>query len=97
MRRKRLNPWVGIGLDAWRLGLDASSVIGLRVLKIAAGGPEGDAESKRMVEEKMQSGLELQAKAFSGGLGSSPEGATSAVLAHYRRKVSANRRRLMKR
>jgi hypothetical protein len=47
------------------------------------------------VHEKIEAGLNLQAKAMSLGLGSTPAGATSKVISHYRRKVKANRRRLM--
>ena len=32
------NPWFRFGLNAWSLGIDTSSVIALRTLKIAAGG-----------------------------------------------------------
>jgi hypothetical protein len=38
------NPWVGIGINAWNLGFEAWSVIGLRILKISAGGPVAEAE-----------------------------------------------------
>ncbi|HLZ82180.1 MAG TPA: hypothetical protein VKQ54_01350 [Caulobacteraceae bacterium] len=97
MKRTRGNPWFGISLDAWRLGMEASSVIGLRTLKIAQGGAVGLAEAERMVSEKIEAGLALQALAFSGGLGSTPASASARTLAHYRRKVNANRRRLSKR
>ena len=96
MKRNRGNPWLGIGMDAWRLGLEASRVIGLRTLKIAQGGPGGRAEAERMVSEKIDAGLSLQAKALSGGLGQTPASASAKTLAHYRRKVGANRRRLTK-
>jgi len=92
----RGNPWFGIGLDAWRLGLEASSVIGLRTLKIARGGAVGRAEAERMVSEKVEAGLALQALAITGGLGSTPASASARTLSHYRRKVKANRRRLTK-
>lgn len=94
MRRTRGNPWFGIGLDAWRLGLEASSVIGLRTLKIAQGGAAGRAEADRMVSEKIEAGVDLQARAVTGRLGSTPASASARTLAHYRRKVNANRRRL---
>lgn len=90
------NPWLRIGLDAWSLGLEASSVIGLRTLKLAAGGPAAGAESRRMVEEKVRAGLEWQTMALTGALGRSPEGAAAKTLAHYRRKTRANQRRLLK-
>ncbi len=92
----RRNPWVRLSMDAWALGLEASAVIGLRTLKLAAGGPAADAEAKRMVSEKVQAGVELQQRALTGGLGLSAAGATAKTMAHYRRKVRANRRRLSK-
>jgi hypothetical protein len=78
------------------LGLEASSVIGLRLLKIAAGGPASEVELRRMVSEKVAAGAALQLKALAGGLGYSPAAATARTLAHYRRRVRANRRRLQK-
>jgi hypothetical protein len=88
------NPWVRFGLDAWSLGLEASSVIGLRALKIAAGGAAADAESRLMITEKLEAGWDLQTKALTGALGLTPQIAASRTLAHYRRKVRSNHRRL---
>lgn len=90
------NPWIRIGLDTWLLGVEASSVIGLRTLKIAAGGAAAVTESRLMIDEKIDAGWALQAKALSGALGSTPLGATAGTLAHYRRKVRANQTRLAK-
>ncbi len=95
MTRQR-NPWIGIGLGAWSLGLEASAVIGLRTMKLAAGGAAAEAEARRMVSEKVDAGLALHSMAMSGGLGSTPHAAAAKTLAHYRRKVRANRRRLSK-
>jgi len=92
----RRNPWMRLSMDAWALGLEASAVIGLRTLKLAAGGPAADAEARRMVSEKVQAGVELQQCALTGGLGFSAAGMTAKTMAHYRRKVRANRRRLSK-
>lgn len=96
VRRRPANPWLRIGLDAWSLGLDASSVIGLRTLKMAAGGPAAEAEARLMVSEKVDAAIALQMKALTGGLGLKPPGAAAKTLTHYRRKVRANRRRLSK-
>jgi hypothetical protein len=96
VKRSVRNPWLGIGLDAWRLGFEASQVIGLRTMKIAAGGVEGHAEAERMVAEKIDAGLALQTMAMTGALGVSAASASARTLAHYRRKVRANRRRLVK-
>jgi hypothetical protein len=92
----RRNPWFRIGFSAWSLGLEASSVIALRMLKIASGGKGGEAEARRMINEKIEAGLGLQTKALTGGLGLTPQSAATKTLAHYRRKVRANRRRLEK-
>lgn len=88
------NTWMRLGLNAWALGLESSAVIGLRTLKIAAGGAEAEAETRRMVSEKIDSVLALQMLALTGGLGATPHRAAARTVAHYRRKVRANRRRL---
>ncbi len=90
-------PWLRIGFDAWLLGMEASSVIGLRALKIAADGANAHAETNLMIKEKLAAGLALQGKALSGTLGLTAPRATAAALAYYRRKVRANRRRLARR
>ncbi len=78
------------------MGLEASTVVGLRTLKIAAGGPAGHAEAQGMVAEKVQAAVDWQIKAMTGGLGLTASGAAAKTLNHYRRKVRANRRRLSK-
>ena len=96
MGRRRGNPWFGIGLEAWSLGLEASTVMGLRAMKIAQGGARGRAEVQRMVSEKVEAAVALQTLALTGGLGATLPGASARTIAHYRRKVRANRRRLSK-
>jgi hypothetical protein len=90
------NPWMRAGFNAWSLGVESFSVIALRTMKLAAGGVAAEAEAYRMVSEKIESGLALQALALTGGLGFTAESAAARTLAHYRRKVRANRRRLAK-
>lgn len=92
----RRNPWLHLGLTAWRLGFEASAVIGLRALKIMAGGAASEAEARRMLTEKIKSGIALQTMAMTGGLGFSAPHAARKTISHYRRKVRANRRRLAK-
>jgi hypothetical protein len=84
-------------MDAWLLTVEVSSVMALRMLKASAGGAAAEAEASRMVNEKIDAGLALQAKAMTGRLGSTPYGVASNVITHYRRKVKANRRRLTRR
>ena len=88
------NPWFRVGVNAWSLGMGASSVIALRTLKIAAGGVAAEVEARRMVSEKIEASLALQALALTGGLGQTSYSAPKKIVAHYRRKVRANRRRL---
>jgi hypothetical protein len=81
------NPWFRFGVNAWCLGIDASSVIAFRTLKIAGSGVAAEVEVRQMVSEKIETGLALQALALTGGLGPTVQSAVTKVLAHYRRKV----------
>lgn len=49
-----------------------------------------------MIREKIETGLTLQGKALSGGLGTTALSATAKSLDHYRQKVRANQARLAK-
>ena len=88
--------WLRVGLSAWSLGMEASSVIALRMIKIGSGGKRANAEAERMISEKMIAGLDLQKMAMTGALGLTGRGATGKALRYYRRKVRANRHRLIK-
>jgi hypothetical protein len=90
------NLWLRTGFDAWSLGVEASTVIGLRLLKVGRGGHAAEAEARQMINEKIESGFALQSMAWSGRLGHNAHDATRKTLAHYRIKVRANRRRLAK-
>ena len=90
------NSWMSLGLDAWLLGLEATSVMALRGAKIAGGGAAANREIATMVTEKMASAFALQTLAATNGLGNTPEAAVAKTLAHFRPKVRANRRRLAK-
>ena len=88
--------WLKTGLDAWSLSTEAASVVGLRMMKMAAGGSAGSAEAALMVSEKVQAGLELQAMMLGAGPWQTPLARTQRTLRHYRGKVAANRRRLVR-
>ena len=95
-RPRARNSWLGIWADDCSLGFEASSVIGLRAMKIAAGGQAAAKEAQRMVSEKIEAGLILQGKALNGGLGITALSAAAKTLDHYRKKVRANQTRLAK-
>jgi hypothetical protein len=82
-----------LGLRVWSLGMEASSVIALRMLRIAGGGVDGAKEARRMVSEKSESNASLPAKLLSAR---TPRGAAAKAINHYRPKVRANLRRLTK-
>lgn len=95
MARHR-DPWTGIAWNMWAMGVEASSVIGLRTLKIAAGGAAADAEIRLMVSEKVATSFALPMLAMTGQLGSSSTAVAARSITHLRKKVRANRRRLSK-
>lgn len=84
-------------LDAWRLGMEAGGVMVLRTLALAAGDARAHREAGRMVTEKAEAAVELQMLALRGALGFTAPATAAKILAHYRPKVRANRRRLTRR
>ena len=93
---RRKDPWAGMAWNAWAMGLEASTVIGLRTLKIAAGGPAAQAEIDLMVSEKIKAALSLPMLAMTGQLGATGPAVAARSLTHLRKTVRANRRRLSK-
>lgn len=93
---RRKDPWAGMAWNAWAMGLEASTVIGLRTLKIAAGGPAAQAEIDLMVSEKVVAALSLPMLAMTGQLGATGPAVAARSLTHLRKTVRANRRRLSK-
>jgi hypothetical protein len=86
-------PW----LDAMRFGFEVQSVIGLRLIKIAAGGAESNAEVTRMVTEKVKALADAQtAGAVALAQGKSVKTATKRAMTPIKRSVRANHRRLSK-
>jgi hypothetical protein len=82
-------------VDAAEFGFEAQSVIALRLMKIAAGGPSGAAEYARMVSEKFVAAAAAHsAGAIALASGKSFEAATTLALAPVRSHVRANHRRL---
>jgi hypothetical protein len=86
--------WPRLATDAWLLGFEAAGVVGLRAVALAAGDATARREAQRMIEEKATAAFELHALAWRGAFGLTPPLTPRKALAHYRRKVRANRRRL---
>jgi hypothetical protein len=89
------NPWLSLSLKAFQLGLEAQSVIALRMLRLAAGGAKAQIEANRMVTEKVAAAAEAQtASAVAAARGSKTHVVAGKALYTYRKRVRANRRRL---
>ena len=73
--------------DATMLSLESQRVIGLRLIKLAGGGRNAQAEASRMVTEKITETMAAAMTLMSGGSG-------QAVVAQVRRRVRSNSRRL---
>jgi hypothetical protein len=74
---------------------EAQGVIAMRLAKIAAGGPEAEAECLLMVKEKLAAAVAAQAAAAAALVGGeSIESATMLAFAPLRRRVHANHCRL---
>ncbi|WP_312895276.1 hypothetical protein [Microvirga sp.] len=73
-------------MDTALLGLEAQSVIGLRLMQIAMG--QGTpSEAQLMMTEKMLAFMDAATTVASGG-------SAEAIIEGYRRRVQANARRL---
>ena len=80
-------PWMTLSLDAARLAFEANDVIGLRLMRLAAGGASAQAEAQLMVSEKAFAALEAAGVLAAGG-------SAADVIRGYRKKVRANARRM---
>ncbi len=79
--------WMKLTGDMALLGMEAQRVIGLRLMRIAAGGRGARFENERMVTEKIAATQEAAATLMAGG---SPE----KVVRRYGTHVRKNRTRL---
>ena len=75
------------GYEATMLALEANSVIGLRLIRIAHGDVDATREVNLMVQEKVDAAAEAMTTLAGGG-------SIEAVLAGYRRRVAYNAQRL---
>jgi hypothetical protein len=83
-----------LNLAMLQLGAEAAGVMALRTMKLAAGGAAATAEAERMVAEKVLAAAEVQTKAWTAALTGQAHLTPQRTVAHYRRKVRANSRRL---
>jgi hypothetical protein len=75
--------WLSVAM----LAVESNNVIGLRLMRLAAGGSDAYFEAALMVQEKVAAALEAQTSFLTGGTAAS-------VVERYREHVAANVRRL---
>ena len=77
--------------SAWHssmmLAFEAGEVVTLRMMKVASGDGDAQAEARLMVTEKMGAGIEALTSLMGGGT-------PMAVIERYREHVAANAQRL---
>ena len=81
-----LAPWIKLTIDTTLLGLEAQSVIGLRLAQIALG-QGSPAEAHLMMTEKMLAFMDAATVVAA-------RGSVQAIVEDSRRRVQANARRL---
>jgi hypothetical protein len=92
------NPWFSLMFKTVQLGVEAQSVIALRMMRLAAGGAPGAAEARRMVADKIAAGVEAgNVAASSVALGRKNTVVAGKVLRVFKKRVRANKRRLSRR
>jgi hypothetical protein len=92
------NPWFALSLKAMQMGMEAQSVIALRMLRLASGGARMEAEATRMVTEKVAAAAEAQAVAAVATISGHPQHVVATkALKVFKKRVRANKRRLTRR
>jgi hypothetical protein len=81
--------WFQLSVNAALLGLETQRVIGLRLVRLSAGGPAARSEALRMVSEKSAALAEATMTLARGG-------SAQKVIRRYRTHVRSNKRRLPK-
>jgi hypothetical protein len=75
--------WLRLGFDTVRLGMEAQTVVALRLAKLSLGGAAAQIEAQRMVTEKVEAAAEAAMTLAAGGT-------AERVVRDYRRKGRAN-------
>ena len=86
--------WQKFSIESWALWMEANAVIGLRMLRLAQGGPAAGYEAERMVTEKFSAFGEAAMRYAFANHASGGSSAARSALVPIRRQVQANRRRL---
>jgi hypothetical protein len=92
MSRNANGDWIKLAHDSYWLWAESMMVMGMRTTDMMTG-RGSNRENVLMVTEKLQANAELAIKLATGGL-TTPEKTAHKAVRHYRKRVTANRRRL---
>ncbi|HKT84836.1 MAG TPA: hypothetical protein VJQ77_01985 [Novosphingobium sp.] len=96
MPRNSSADWLHLAHDSYWLWAESLMVIGMRTTDMLLRRPGHEREAIRMVTEKLRANAELAAQLATASALASEQVAHRAVK-HYRKRVTANRRRLARR
>ena len=86
-----LNPWLALSFKVFQLGIEAQSLVALRMMRLASGGAGTQAEMGRMMVEKAAAVTEAQfAAATAAVAGSKDHVIAGKALKGFRKRVRAN-------
>lgn len=90
--------WMAAGFETMRLMMAAQQVIGLRMMRLAGGGPRAEAEVERMVSDKAAGFTEAaMTVARAAASGAKAPVVFKAGVRKLKRRVNANKSRLSRR
>jgi hypothetical protein len=92
--RMNMFPWLKLTHSVAMLAMESQTVIGLRMIRLAAGGPAASKEASGMVQEKLEALGRAQFQVASDVMLGRGHRAPGKTINAYRRKVRANRKRL---
>ena len=89
------DPWITLGMRVFQLGLEAQSVMALRIMRLASGDARGQDELNRMVVEKLTALAEAQMAVATAIMnGQKDHVVARRALTVFRKHVRDNKRRL---
>jgi len=91
------NLWLAFSLNAFQMGVEAQSVMALRMLRFASGNARSETEATRMVAEKIAAAAETQAVAPMATISGHPQHVVNKALKVFKKRVRTNKRRLTRR
>ena len=87
-------PWLRFSMEVATLGVEAQSVVGLRMITMASGDTTAGREVLRMVPEKLAAFAEAQVEVLNSVVDGALHWPPNSAVASYLRRVRDNHQRL---